>query len=236
MSASTARHSEKLIVPPLEHGDCLSRDEFERRYEAMNDGRKAELIEGEVFMPSPTRHLRHGRPQGLFAAWLAEYWTRTPGTDFSVGGSVRLDLENEPQPDGVLFIVPECGGQAFISGDDYIEKAPELVGEIAASTASIDLNRKFRVYQRNGVREYVVWRVLDDAIDWFVLEQSRFVPLAPNAPGHYQSRVFPGLWLDPLAMVRGDLKTVLAVLEKGIASPEHAKFVAKLEAKKATHR
>ena len=71
---------------------------------------------------------------------------------------MRLDEDNEPQPDVLLRIEPDAGGQSRVSGDDYIEGAPELVVEIVASSTSVDLHDKLRAYRRNGVREYVVWR------------------------------------------------------------------------------
>jgi Uma2 family endonuclease len=139
-----------------------------------------------------------------------------------------MDLANEPQPDGLLFIDPARGGRARLSADDYIEGSPELVAEVSASTVSIDLNAKLAVYQRNAVQEYVVWRVLNREVDWFVLRDSQYARLAPDAQGGLRSAVFPGLWLDPAALVRGDLAAVLAVLQQGLASPEHAAFVARL--------
>jgi hypothetical protein len=138
--------------------------------------------------------------------------------------TLRLDLENEPQPDGVLYVEPAHGGQAQIDADGYIEGGPELVAEVAASSVSIDMNSKFRLYLRNNVREYVVWRVLDRAIDWFVLRQQQYVPL-PLVNGLYQSEVFPGLWLDPDALLRFDLMRVIQVVQAGRASPEHAGFL-----------
>ena len=186
---------------PLEPGDRLSRPEFERRYDAMPKLRKAELIEGVVFMPSPTWYKRHGLPSANFGHWVDTYRFATPGVLGAENATVRLDLDNEPQPDRLLFIDPACGGQARISADDYIELAPELVGEISASTASIDLNLKFHVYRRNGVREYIVWRVLENAIDWFVLRDAQFERLAAGADGIFRSEVFPGLWLDSAALL-----------------------------------
>jgi hypothetical protein len=91
-----------------------------------------------------------------------------------------------------------------------------------------DLHDKLRAYQRNGVCEYVVWRVWDRAIDWFVLREGRYERLPLNSSGHYQSEVFPGLWLDPAALVRGDLAHVMTVLQQGLASPEHAGFAGRL--------
>lgn len=152
-------------IPPLEPGDRLTRTEFERRYEAMPQLPKAELIEGVVHMPSPIRFRRHGRPHAHLVGWLAQYESGTPGVETGDNSTTRLDLDNEPQPDVVLLIDPARGGQVRISEDDYIEAAPELVAEIASSRVSFDLNTKLHVYRRNGVREYVVWRVIDQAID-----------------------------------------------------------------------
>jgi Uma2 family endonuclease len=217
-------------IPPLENGDRLSRTEFERRYDAMPGLKKAELIEGVVYTPSPVRYDRHGHPHGLVVTWLGVYWAGTPGTGFADNASARLDLQNEPQPDAVLLIKPGHGGQARISPDDYIEGAPELAVEVSSSTVGIDLNSKFEVYRRTGVREYVVWRVLDKQIDWFMHRGGRFVRLKPDENGHYHSHVFPGLWLDPAAMIRGELTTVLDLVRRGLASPEHEKFVEQLAA------
>ena len=220
--------SPESMVPPLEPGDRLSRAEFERRYDAMPNLKKAELIEGVVYMPSPVRVRRHGRPHFDLITWLGNYKTATPGVTGADNASVRLDLDNEPQPDAVLFIDPAKGGQARITSDDYLEKAPELVAEVAASTASYDLNTKLNVYRRNGVREYIVWRVLDRQIDWFVLRDGEFVRLPLDDAGLYRSEVFPGLWLDPAALVRGDTQSVQTALQRGLASREHADFVARL--------
>jgi Uma2 family endonuclease len=215
------------IIPPLENGDRLTRAEFERRYEAMPHLKKAELIEGEVYLGSPVHHRRHGRPHIQVAGWLGVYTAGTPGVEAGDNGSVRLDLDNEPQPDAFLLIEPERGGQTRISPDDVVEGAPELVAEISSSTVSIDLGKKLNVYRRNGVLEYVVWRVRDRQVDWFVLRDGQYERLAPAADGILRSTVFPGLWLDPAALLRGDMTTILAVLHQGLNSPEHADFAAR---------
>ena len=213
-------------VPELRAGDRLSRAEFERRYAAMPHVKKAELIEGVVYMPSPVSQ-EHAGPHFNVVAWLGLYQSATPGVEGSDNATLRLDLENEPQPDAFLRIRPDCGGQSR-DRDKYVEGAPELVAEVAASSASYDLHDKLRAYQRNGVCEYVVWRVWDRAIDWFVLREGRYQPLPLSSAGFYQSEVFPGLWLDPAALIRGDLAQVMAVLQQGLASPEHADFVRRL--------
>ncbi len=223
-------------LPPLENGDRLTRAEFERRYDAMPGLKKAELIEGVVYMPSPVRLRRHGEPHGLTMGWLTVYRAGTPGVISADNASARLDEDNEPQPDALLMIDPERGGRARISDDDYVEGAPELVVEVGSSTVGIDLNLKLHVYRRSGVREYVVWRVQDRKIDWFVLRDGEFILLDPDEKGHYRSTTFPGLWLDATALVAGDMAKVLDVVRQGLAAPEHAKFVSDLAARSSSPR
>jgi Uma2 family endonuclease len=215
-------------IPPLEHGDRLTRAEFERRYEAMPELKKAELIDGEVYIPAPARHRRHGHQHAQLMAWLGNYEASTAWVEAGNNGSVRLDLDNEPQPDAYMIIRPECGGQCRFSEDEFIEGAPELVAEVTSSSVSYDLGKKLHAYRRNGVREYVVWRVLDGAIDWFVNRDGRFEPMTVGGDGILGSHVFPGLWLDLAAMLRSDTAAVNAVLQRGLRSPEHAEFVARL--------
>ena len=215
-------------IPPLENGERLSRTEFERRYNAMPELKKAELIEGVVSMGSPVGARRHGGPHADVIGWLSVYRAATPGVLVFDNSSVRLDLDNMPQPDVSLLIDPARGGQARISEDDYVEGAPELVVEVAASSVSYDLNAKLDTYRRHGVREYLTWRVRDRAIDWRVLRGTSYEMLVNAEGGIHRSGVFPGLWLDPEAMLRGDLATVLEVLRAGLTSPEHAAFVERL--------
>lgn len=214
-------------IPPLEAGDALTRPEFERRYNAMPGITKAELIEGIVRLPSPVSFRRHGQPHADLLAWLGTYRAGTPGVLTADNASVRLDLDNMPQPDALLMIDPARGGQARIGDDDFVEGALELVAEVASSRVSFDLHAKLRVYRRSGVREYVVWRVADRAIDWFVLRDGEFVAQPPDADGLLRSSAFPGLWLDAAALIAGDLARVLAVVQQGLACPEHAVFAAR---------
>jgi Uma2 family endonuclease len=211
----------------------LTRAEFERRHDAMPDLKKAELIEGVVHMPSPVRAQAHSRPHFTVIGWLGDYERGTPGIEGYVNASIRLDMRNEPQPDALLRILPEFGGRSKIDADDYLVGGPELALELSASTIRFDLDEKFEAYQRNGVREYVVWRVSQNQVSWFVLGEDRFEPLAPSSQAYLRSEAFPGLWLDPAALIRGDLKTLHEVLHQGLASPEHAAFVNRLAANAA---
>jgi len=218
--------------PALENGDRLSRAEFERRYKAMPEVKKAELIEGEVFMGSPVGWESHGEQHSELITWLGVYMAHMPGTATADNATVRLDPKNEPQPDAALIVRPEYGGQVRKSGK-YVSGAPEFVAEVSGSSAGIDLNRKFEVYRRNQVREYVVWRTYDEALDWFTLREKEFVRLeADPVDGLLKSVVFPGLWLDAAALLSRDLAKVLASLARGTASPEHAAFVAELASRK----
>lgn len=228
----TSRQQQNLTtsvqIPPLESGDRLTRHEFERRYEAMPHLKKAELIEGVVYVPAALRFRSHGQPHGDLMTWLGVYRAFTPNVALGDNPTIRLDRDNEPQPDAVLLVEESAGGQAQLSPDDYVEGAPELVAEVAASSASIDLGDKKRAYRRNGVQEYIVWQVFDRKIDWFRLEDDDYVSLPMDEQGIIHSEVFPGLWLDPSALLNGDMQQVLAVLQQGINSEEHRKFVQQL--------
>ncbi len=221
--------STNFKLPPLESGDRLTRHEFERRYAAMPQIKKAELIEGVAYVASPVRIKNHGRPHAQIVGWLLTYTAATPGVDLADNATVRLDADNEPQPDVLLRIEPEVGGNSRISDDDYVEGAPELIAEIAASSASYDLKDKLNAYRRNGVQEYIVWQIYENRVDWFKLEEGRYISLEPDADGVIRSMVFPGLWLAVPALQQGNLAVVLAVLQQGLQTAEHQAFVERLE-------
>ncbi len=216
---------QRLAIPPLESGDRLSRSEFERRYTAMPGLKKAELIEGTVYMASPLRFEPHAEPHADLIGWLWLYKTMTPGARLGDNPTVRLDRDNEPQPDAVLRLDETVGGQSYIGPEGYVEGTPEFVAEIAASTATIDLGDKLRAYRRSGVKEYFVWQVCEEKIDWFCLKKDEFVKLELDEAGCWRSQVFPGLWLDYQALLVGNLQQVMAVLQQGLSSREHQAFV-----------
>lgn len=221
--------STPVKLPPLESGDRLTRQEFEQRYQAMPHLKQAELIEGVVYVASPVRANFHGQPHASIVGWLLVYSAATPGVYLADNATVRLDADNEPQPDALLRIEPEVGGNSRISEDDYIEGAPELIAEIAASSASYDLGDKLKAYRRNGVQEYIVWQSYENQIDWFRLHEGRYVALEPDEEGVIRSEVFPGLWLSVAALREGNLAEVLAVLQRGLQTPEHSSFVESLK-------
>ncbi len=214
--------------PPLAAGDQLSRAEFERRYLVHPEIKKAELIEGIVYMPSPVKYKRHASPHHTLVTWTGNYVAATPGVEAGDNATLRLDNENEPQPDILLRIDRSLGGRSFVGPDDYLEGAPELLIEVAASTANYDMHVKKRAYARNGVQEYLVVLTYDRLLHWFVLRGGEYVDLAPAADGVLRSEVFPGLWLSIEALWANDLATMLAVLQQGLTTPDHAAFVARL--------
>lgn len=208
---------ESVGLPLLEAGDRLSRDEFEHRYERMPNTR-AELIEGIVYMASPVRYQHHDKPNIYLATWLGTYAAETPGVEPILNASLRLDRDNEPQPDAGLFRLPSHGGKVRINEDDYIEGAPELLAEVAGSSRAYDLHSKKEAYRRNGVLEYLVWITGENRVIWWTLRRGEYHELTADADGVLRSKVFPGLWLDVPALLRGELKTVLDVLRGGFAS------------------
>ncbi|MEM7593060.1 MAG: Uma2 family endonuclease [Cyanobacteria bacterium P01_A01_bin.83] len=207
-------------ILPLENGDRLSRKEFEQRYQAMPKLKKAELIEGRVYMASPVRII-HGQPHAYIMTWLGVYHAATPSTQLADNTTVRLDLDNEPQPDALLRIE---GGQSVIDADNYIQGAPELIVEIAASSAAYDLQEKLQVYRRNGVQEYIVWQVSDQIIDWFFSSDGEYIKLQAEE-NTIKSKIFPGLWLATDALLQGDLTQVLAIVQQGLSITAHQDFV-----------
>jgi Uma2 family endonuclease len=114
-----------------------------------------------------------------------------------------------------------------VDADDYLAGPPELVAEVSASRIAQDLCPRLEAYRRNGIKEYIVWRVDAGAIDWLILRGQQYEQL-PLTAGVYRSEVFPGLWMNPAALVAEDFATVLQMLQQGLASDEHAAFVARL--------
>ena len=181
-------------------------------------------------MTSPLRLRSHGEPHSSLDGWLVVYCAATPGVKVSNNATVQLDLDNELQPDLLLRIESSAGGRSRVNEKGYVEGPPELVAEIAASSLSYDLHDKLRAYRRNGVQEYIVWRVEDRQVDWFELKEGEYARLAPDEAGVIHSRVFPGLRLAAQALLNGDMAALLADLQARLASPEHAAFVEQMRA------
>jgi hypothetical protein len=218
-------------APALENGDRLDQKTFHQRYEAMPEHVRAELIGGIVYMASPQK-LPHGRAHGLLVRWLGAYEEETPGTEMLITPTDILGPESEPEPDGCLRILPENGGQTW-QEDNYLCGSPELVAEIGWASESIDLHAKKADYEKAGVLEYTVVALRMKKVFWFMRRRGKFVEMTPGEDGMFRSQVFPGLWLDPAALLKRDRKRLLEVLRQGLASPEHERFVAALRRKQA---
>lgn len=216
MIASAAKRTARRAssaVPPLENGDMLTLSEFLRRYEDMHDINKAELLEGVTHMPSPVRIDQHAKPDGLVHTWLGVFAVEN-NLEFYPNATLLLDTENSFQPDAILCTKPRVGGRCWLNQKGYLCGAPELVVEVAASSVSIDLRDKLRVYRRAGVSEYIVWRTQDREVDWFVLEDGQYVKLTPDRGHKLRSRVFAGLVLEVKALLAHDGARVIAALRK----------------------
>ena len=177
-------------------------------------------------MPSPLK-IRHGDVHGLLMMWLNLYRARTPQTQALDNVTVILGPESEPQPDGSLIIK---GGQTRVE-EEYLIGPPELVAEVASTSESYDMFDKRVDYERHGVGEYLVLVVREGRILWFMRpagQGSPFIEQPEPADRIHRSTLFPGLWLDPVALLRGEASRVIDVLNQGLATPEHAAFVARL--------
>jgi Uma2 family endonuclease len=214
-------------LPPLRHGERLTQAEFHRRYEAYPDDVKFELIGGIVYMASPLRW-----PHGLYTNELGTafgvYKASTPGVEAGDNSTAILGERSEPQPDLAMRIVREYGGQSRLNEGEYVVGAPELLAEVAYSSRDIDMNRKRDDYERAGVVEYLVLCVAEQELHWFDFRAG--VPLRPNRQHVWRSKVFPGLWLDGPALLARDSARIIAAVQRGLASREHAAFVKRLQA------
>jgi Uma2 family endonuclease len=225
---STVDPPERLTTAPLVEGQRLDQPTFHARYEAMPPGTRAELINGVVVMPSPVGR-DHGQAHVPAVVWLSYYAEKTPGVEALDNATTVLGWKSETQPDAQLRILPECGGRTRIERG-FVRDAPELVVEVAKSTRFTDLGPKFDDYERAGVLEYVVLALEPDEVIWHASQEGRFVAVSPDADGLYRSRVLPGLWLDPQALLTRDTRRLRAVIDLGAATPEHTAFAARLAA------
>jgi Uma2 family endonuclease len=217
----------------LQNGDSMSRKEFHRLYERTPDGFKAELIGGIVYVASPlTRN--HGKSHLLLSCVMGAYAGATPGVEASDNTTVILGDEGEPQPDLYLRVLPEFGGQSTTSSDGYVRGAPEFIIEVAVSSRAIDLHAKKRDFARYGVREYFVHCVKESQLRWFDLAAEK--ELQPDSAGVYRIGVFPGLWINGPGLLAHDYAALMATLNAGLVTDEHAALVEGLAQQAAVKR
>jgi len=226
---SDSKQSEAAL-PPLEPGDHLDQKTFHARYEAMPEDVKAELIGGVVYMPAASLKRPHGRSHSLLITWLQIYENETPGVEVYDNATNIMGDDSEPQPDACLIILPSKGGQMHFTDDDYLQGAPEFIGEVSSSTESYDLHSKKRDYERAGVKEYLVVALRQKKVLWFVNRNGKFEEKTCESDGLYHCEVFPGLWLDPDALIALDGKRLLKALALGVQTDEHERFSRLLDA------
>ena len=183
------------------------------------------MIGGVVYPRDPGHGTkRHARTLAVLCGWAGEYEGRTPGVQGGVRPTVLLGPGAEPEPD---FILERRAAAEAADDGGWVVGGPELVAEVAEYTLARDLGPKLRDYETNGVAEYLVFDLVRDRVRWHVRgDDGAYSELAPDADGLLKSREFPGLWLDPAAFLAGDRATLKAALTAGLASPEHAAFVA----------
>jgi Uma2 family endonuclease len=224
---STVRRRGPDVLPPLEEGQRLDQPTFHARYEAMPPETRAELIGGVVHMSSPLS-IEHGGPSRRVTFWLCYYQMRTRGLGGEDNVTVILGNFGELQPDCILRIPEASGGLSRVNEDRYLVGPPELVAEVARSSLKIDLGDKKKDYLRAGVPEYLVIEIGLDRVHWFLRRPGRYVQNPPGPDGVFRSTVFPGLWLNAPAFFAGDLAGLIETLDRGLATPEHAEFAARL--------
>ena len=181
-------------------------------------------------MASPVG-LEHGHRHLHLGLILGLYEAATPGVQAADNSTAILSDTDEPQPDLSLRVLPEYGGQTRVA-DNLIVGAPELMVEVAGhGSRAIDLHAKRRAYARHGGIEYLVADLEDARLRWIDLRSDQ--DLAADADGVYRIRTFPGLWIDGPALFAYDVARLTGALNAGLASPEHAAFVAALAARRS---
>ena len=219
-----------MISPQVEGkelvtGMRLTLDEFLSRWEAIPELKKAELIDGVVYVPSPVG-IDHGNLDTTIHWWLKQYKAATPGCRPANNATLKM-LGQSPQPDALLRILESHGGQSSGKGK-FFEGAPELAVEICVSSTEVDFGPKRNLYQRAGVQEYITIESFQPRIVWRALVNGKYQMIEPDAGGIFRSRCFPGLWLDSDALYADDEVRMMLALNAGLATPEHAQFVEEL--------
>ena len=215
--------------PPLEFGDNLTREQFLRLWELNPAIKRAELIGGVVYMPSPVS-IAHGDTDIDLGGWTFIYKVATPGLACGSNATTILS-EDVAQPEVNLRVLPEYGGKTWIKGK-YLAGPPEFLGAVCASSAAYDLHQKLDLYESAGVQEYLTVLVYDKEIRWHVLENGKYQILPPSADGISALAGLPGTLAGWCRVFPGRYAGVLDVLQKGIESSEHAAFVQSLATKK----
>jgi Uma2 family endonuclease len=207
--------SHSIPLADLHNGDRMSRDEFLWRWEQIPEIKRAELIDGMVYLSSPLSE-RHSDYEQLLNRWLSHYESEVPGLKILPNATWLLG-DSSPQPD--LALIRQAGTSR--SSGKFREGPPELVVEICYSSLAYDLGPKLELYRRARVQEYLTILLEDKKAQWRSLNSDgRYQVLKPSS-GFLKSLVFSGFWLDPGALFPPDRKRLLAGVDAGLpqASP-----------------
>ena len=230
----------------LFHGMFMRNPEYHTLYEQTPPGFRAELIEWRVYINRDHRgraggdlwdephgdivgtKYRHASKQLLLDWWLGEYAANTPGVDPLSTPTVRMPDGSEPEPDAVLrrISAEELAAEAE-DHDGWVTYLPALAAEVSDSTRTRDAGPRRRDYERNGVAEYLMIDLPGRRVRWFARDDAgAYAEMPPGDDGLLKSRAFPGLWLDPAALLAGDRAALKTALAAGLATDEHAAYVA----------
>ena len=221
--------------PPVD-GDCLSVNEFLRRYLPYRRHLKAELINGLVSLNRGVRADLEDLSNSVIQSWVRSYAGLTPGTRMDVNTIVILAWDTVPQPNIVLRVLSENGGKSRMTDGGTLKDAPELMVDFTTSHQTFDIRDKLGAFRRHGVAEYLVWWANDQKLDWFCLEQGKYALNLPDSNGVLTSPSFPGLRLNLSALLNRNSAAVMATLRRSLESSEHAGFVARLEKQCSSNR
>lgn len=155
--------------------------------------------------------------------WLCQYRRSTPCVESLGRVSIFLDPTTEIETTAAMWLTPGADDRPRWQ---RCEGVPELLVEVTATVHNKVFRRRLRVYEQSEIHELLV--VTGDPRDTalYARENGRFARVSPADDGSYRSRVFPGLWLDPSALFSDEWNEMAACLDRGMATEEHAAFVA----------
>lgn len=181
----------------------------------IQDGEKADLLDGMIYMASPDSPeaaRRNGFLYGLLDFYVAE---RELGELYGPRSAFRLSNTYAPEPD-IAFVERD---RLHLWERAIFHGAPDLAVEIV-STESIDRDRRLKrdVYERAGVREYWMVDLLDGRCTFLRLYEGKYRDVTPGPGEVFHSEVIHGFWLDPEWLFAEKLPRPRACLERILAS------------------
>ena len=162
-----------------------------------DDGRRYELIDGEIFVaaaPSWIHQQVVGNLHLFLRAWIDP---RALGQIALAPIDILLNESSAVQPD---LVYVSSAKLINIRGGRY-HGAPDLAVEVISPTnRDYDTITKLFRYARTGVQEYWLIDPVSRTVQVLALTDGIYVPQTANVQGHYASVVLPGLLIDPDAI------------------------------------